>query len=183
MKIEVRLLGYLWSFWMVLDPTRGTPTEAGQLILSSSDTPGPQKTNNANLVFASFAGLLQQWPNTFAFSGHSIIPGLIPRSTLLYHGTNDPERAANGGFRVAGLRSREMSYWSSPTRGQVKWTFIHSSLPVPFGLSTSTVIRVLPSAPQDSWTRSTLSSTDPFPSTFQQGSLLGGRICSRHRAL
>ncbi|KAI9604747.1 hypothetical protein H4Q26_002716 [Puccinia striiformis f. sp. tritici PST-130] len=109
MKIEVRLLGYLWSFWMVLDPTRGTPTEAGQLILSSSDTPGPQKTNNANLVFASFAGLLQQWPNTFAFSGHSIIPGLIPRSTLLYHGTNDPRGPPTEGFEWLAF-DPEMSY-------------------------------------------------------------------------
>ncbi|KAA1065959.1 hypothetical protein PGT21_016632 [Puccinia graminis f. sp. tritici] len=53
----------------------------------SSAAPG---RDHPNLIFASFAGLLQQWPNTFAYSGHSIIPGVVPRGTLLYHGTNYP---------------------------------------------------------------------------------------------
>lgn len=48
----------------------------------------PSGVAHPNLVFASFAGLLQQWPNTYAYSGHSIVPGLIPRGTQLYHGTN-----------------------------------------------------------------------------------------------
>ncbi|KAA1080439.1 hypothetical protein PGT21_006872 [Puccinia graminis f. sp. tritici] len=51
----------------------------------SSPSPG---ADHPNLIFASFAGLLQQWPNTYAYSGHSIIPGVIRTGTLLYHGTN-----------------------------------------------------------------------------------------------
>lgn len=80
-----------------------------QLILSSSNTSGLMKTNNPNLIFASFAGLLQQWPNTFAYSGHSIIPGLIPRSTLLYHGTHDPSGPPTEGLEWLAF-DPEMSY-------------------------------------------------------------------------
>ncbi|WAQ84097.1 hypothetical protein PtA15_4A548 [Puccinia triticina] len=47
-----------------------------------------------NLIFASFAGLLQQWPNTFAYAGHSIVPGEVPRGTLLYHATTTTTTSA-----------------------------------------------------------------------------------------
>ncbi|KAA1080736.1 hypothetical protein PGT21_018791 [Puccinia graminis f. sp. tritici] len=58
---------------------KNSETESSQL---------PPGRDHPNYIFASFAGLLQQWPNTFAYSGHSIIPGVVPRGTLLYHGTN-----------------------------------------------------------------------------------------------
>ncbi|KAG0145748.1 hypothetical protein CROQUDRAFT_63580 [Cronartium quercuum f. sp. fusiforme G11] len=44
--------------------------------------------DTSNLIFASFSNLLQQWPNSFYPTGHSIVPGIIPRGTRLYHGTN-----------------------------------------------------------------------------------------------
>ncbi|KNE88149.1 hypothetical protein PSTG_18456, partial [Puccinia striiformis f. sp. tritici PST-78] len=53
-----------------------------------SDSSSSLGRDHPHLIFASFAGLLQQWPDTFAYSGHSVIPGVIPRGTLLYHGTN-----------------------------------------------------------------------------------------------
>ncbi|CAH7674735.1 hypothetical protein BY996DRAFT_7553135 [Phakopsora pachyrhizi] len=50
-----------------------------------------QTYDTSNLIFASFLGLLQQWPNSFAYSGHSIITGTIPPSTLLYHSRPEAE--------------------------------------------------------------------------------------------
>ncbi|KAA1132733.1 hypothetical protein PGTUg99_019837 [Puccinia graminis f. sp. tritici] len=90
MKSQVGKLGCLWSFWLILHlpvaASRGGPE---QLVLSPFNTSSVVKTDNSNLIFASFAGLLEQWSDAFAFSGHSIIPGLIPRSTLLYHSSQD----------------------------------------------------------------------------------------------
>ncbi|KAA1081371.1 hypothetical protein PGT21_034766 [Puccinia graminis f. sp. tritici] len=90
MKIRAGLSSCSLCVWLVSNPIKADRTEPEQLILSSSSTPSLVKTDNSNLIFASFAGLLQQWPNTFAFSGHSIITGLVPRSTVLYHSTRDP---------------------------------------------------------------------------------------------
>ncbi|WAQ84013.1 hypothetical protein PtA15_4A464 [Puccinia triticina] len=68
--------------------------ESEQLSFLPTPNPGTRSSpsvpgaDHPNLIFASFAGLLQQWPNTYAYSGHSIIPGVVPRGTLLYHRTN-----------------------------------------------------------------------------------------------
>jgi len=62
--------------------------EDDQLNFASNKNRESPSVAHPNLVFASFAGLLQQWPNTYAYSGHSIVAGVIPRGTLLYHGTN-----------------------------------------------------------------------------------------------
>lgn len=53
------------------------------------------ETDTSNLIFASVAGLLKQWPNSFFPSGHSVVPGLIPRGTRLYHGTTEGESPPN----------------------------------------------------------------------------------------
>ncbi|PLW52351.1 hypothetical protein PCASD_00153 [Puccinia coronata f. sp. avenae] len=77
--------------------------EGGQLSFLPMDSDeetfvAPARAEHPNLVFSSFAGLLQQWPNTYAYSGHSIVPGIIPRGTLLYHGTNHRTSPPSQGF-------------------------------------------------------------------------------------
>lgn len=50
--------------------------------------PAPPSTplaDPSNLIFASFSGLLKQWPNTFYPNGHSVILGTILTATQLYH--------------------------------------------------------------------------------------------------
>ena len=46
-------------------------------------------TSSAPHIFASVRDLLQQWPNTFAPNGHSVVPAVIPAFTTLYHGRMD----------------------------------------------------------------------------------------------
>lgn len=48
-------------------------------------------SSSAPHYFASVYGLLQQWPNTFFPSGHSIVPCEIPPLTKVYHGRRDGE--------------------------------------------------------------------------------------------
>ncbi|KAF7949456.1 uncharacterized protein EAE97_002965 [Botrytis byssoidea] len=48
-------------------------------------------SSSAPHCFASVYGLLQQWPNTFFPSGHSIVPCEIPPLTKVYHGRRDVE--------------------------------------------------------------------------------------------
>ncbi|PLW53633.1 hypothetical protein PCANC_04337 [Puccinia coronata f. sp. avenae] len=71
-----------------------------QQLLSSPQqaTHGPifSEPDTSNLIFASFAGLLQQWPNTIFPNGHSIVAGIIPRGTLLYHGENKWKSPSTG---------------------------------------------------------------------------------------
>ncbi|KAA1080733.1 hypothetical protein PGT21_018734 [Puccinia graminis f. sp. tritici] len=114
MKLQGVLLRFLGSFWLVSTLTRAIRTGREQIALSSSNF-SAYKTENSNLIFSSFAGLLQQWPNSFAFSGHSIIPGLIPRSTLLYHATNNINGPPTGIEWLA--FNSEMSYSILSHRG------------------------------------------------------------------
>lgn len=67
--------------------------------------PNPNDTDH--LVFETVHSLLQRWPNTrmrngkrfahfliavsLSSPGHNIVPGIIPRDTLLYHGSSDDE--------------------------------------------------------------------------------------------
>ncbi|KAJ7916546.1 hypothetical protein B0H13DRAFT_1609262 [Mycena leptocephala] len=51
--------------------------------------PNPNATGH--LVFDTVSSLLQNWPNTRYYSGHTIVPGTIPTGTLLYHGRNDTD--------------------------------------------------------------------------------------------
>ncbi|KAF7290565.1 J domain-containing protein [Mycena indigotica] len=50
--------------------------------------PSPNATGH--LVFNTISSLLQHWPNTRYHSGHTIVPGVIPPGTLLYHGRKNP---------------------------------------------------------------------------------------------
>ncbi|KAK4706057.1 hypothetical protein P7C70_g141, partial [Phenoliferia sp. Uapishka_3] len=43
----------------------------------------------SHLIFASFVGLLKQWPNTYYPNGHSVVLGTVPPGTLLYHARKD----------------------------------------------------------------------------------------------
>ncbi|KAG1779206.1 hypothetical protein EV702DRAFT_1091068 [Suillus placidus] len=49
---------------------------------------GPPENATGNLIFDTVYSLLQHWPNTRYRNGHSIVPGVIPIGTLLYHGTS-----------------------------------------------------------------------------------------------
>ncbi|KIJ12854.1 hypothetical protein PAXINDRAFT_14412 [Paxillus involutus ATCC 200175] len=53
------------------------------------DLPNPNATSH--LVFETVNSLLQHWPNTRMRNGHTIVPGNIPKGTLLYHGTRQNE--------------------------------------------------------------------------------------------
>ncbi|KAG2353611.1 hypothetical protein BDR07DRAFT_1308913 [Suillus spraguei] len=48
---------------------------------------GPPENATGNLIFDTVHSFLQHWPNTRYRNGHNIVPGVIPNSTLLYHGT------------------------------------------------------------------------------------------------
>ncbi|KAH7910572.1 hypothetical protein BJ138DRAFT_1180191 [Hygrophoropsis aurantiaca] len=50
----------------------------------------PAINATGNLIFETVSSLLQHWPNTRYRNGHTIVPGIIPPGTLLYHGTNKP---------------------------------------------------------------------------------------------
>ncbi|KAF8452504.1 hypothetical protein L210DRAFT_3518810 [Boletus edulis BED1] len=52
---------------------------------SLDTSPHPNSTDH--LVFETVHSLLQRWPNTRMRNGHAIVPGIIPKGTLLYHGT------------------------------------------------------------------------------------------------
>ncbi|KAG1819456.1 hypothetical protein EV424DRAFT_1323398 [Suillus variegatus] len=49
---------------------------------------GPAENTTGNLIFDTVHSFLQHWPNTQYHHGHNIVPGVIPTSTLLYHGTS-----------------------------------------------------------------------------------------------
>ncbi|KAF8262527.1 hypothetical protein EI94DRAFT_1688035 [Lactarius quietus] len=49
--------------------------------------PSPNSTHH--LIFNSVSGLLQRWPNILRRNGHSLIPAIIPKGTILYHGRTD----------------------------------------------------------------------------------------------
>ncbi|KIJ12851.1 hypothetical protein PAXINDRAFT_171017 [Paxillus involutus ATCC 200175] len=53
------------------------------------DLPNPNATGH--LVFETVNSLLQHWPNTRMRNGHTMVPGTIPKGTLLYHGTRQNE--------------------------------------------------------------------------------------------
>ncbi|KAH7927204.1 hypothetical protein BV22DRAFT_1127575 [Leucogyrophana mollusca] len=49
------------------------------------ETPAVNATGH--LVFETVSSLLQHWPNTRYRNGHTLVPGVVPPGTLLYHGT------------------------------------------------------------------------------------------------
>ncbi|KAG1893894.1 uncharacterized protein F5891DRAFT_906279, partial [Suillus fuscotomentosus] len=51
---------------------------------------GPAVNATGHLVFKMVNSLLQNWPNTCHCIGHTIVPGIIPMGTLLYHGATGP---------------------------------------------------------------------------------------------
>ncbi|KDR78591.1 hypothetical protein GALMADRAFT_244036 [Galerina marginata CBS 339.88] len=64
----------------------GTPS------LSQWDlTEEPSINSTSQLIFSTASSFLQHWPNTRYRNGHSIVPGMIPIGTLLYHGTDKNE--------------------------------------------------------------------------------------------
>ncbi|KAK0198084.1 hypothetical protein F5146DRAFT_1157592 [Armillaria mellea] len=49
----------------------------------------PDINTTGHLVFDTVNSFLQHWPNTRYRNGHSLVPGIIPVGTLLYHGRAD----------------------------------------------------------------------------------------------
>ncbi|OJA13599.1 hypothetical protein AZE42_02739 [Rhizopogon vesiculosus] len=47
----------------------------------------PAVNATGNLVFETANSLLQHWPSTRYRIGHTIVPGIVPVGTILYHGT------------------------------------------------------------------------------------------------
>ncbi|KAG8698078.1 hypothetical protein FRC08_006148 [Ceratobasidium sp. 394] len=54
------------------------------------DAPPPDNRSD-NLVFFRLATLLQHWPNTRYPSGQSVVPGIVPIGTTLYHGRSNAQ--------------------------------------------------------------------------------------------
>ncbi|TFK69314.1 hypothetical protein BDN72DRAFT_840683 [Pluteus cervinus] len=81
-----------------------TPTTHGPLLEPDAGrwnlSVGPNVDSTSHLVFDTVASLLQHWPNTRYRNGHSIVPGVVPVGTLIYHGRetreipNEPEWTA-----------------------------------------------------------------------------------------
>jgi len=46
----------------------------------------PAADETGHFVFETVNSLLQHWPNTRYRNGHTMVPGIIPKGTLLYHG-------------------------------------------------------------------------------------------------
>ncbi|KAG2106797.1 uncharacterized protein F5147DRAFT_578618 [Suillus discolor] len=46
----------------------------------------PPANETGHFVFETVNSLLQHWPNTRYRNGHTMVPGVIPKGTLLYHG-------------------------------------------------------------------------------------------------
>lgn len=46
----------------------------------------PPTNETGHFVFETVNSLLQHWPNTRYRNGHTMVPGVIPKGTLLYHG-------------------------------------------------------------------------------------------------
>lgn len=102
MYVEIHLIGFGFGFgfasslnmiFFILLTLLSTINAHQLTFTTSSSNSHPlfnqtSDSDTSNLIFISFASLFQQWSNTFYPNGHSIIPGLIPRGTRLYHGLN-----------------------------------------------------------------------------------------------
>ncbi|KAE9388285.1 hypothetical protein BT96DRAFT_947740 [Gymnopus androsaceus JB14] len=49
----------------------------------------PNENATGHLVFETVNSFMQHWPNTRYRNGHTIIPGIVPTGTVLYHGRSD----------------------------------------------------------------------------------------------
>lgn len=58
-------------------------------LTSLWDPPSPNATDH--LIFSSVSSLLHTWHNARYRNGHTIVPGTIPKGTLLHHGTSKKE--------------------------------------------------------------------------------------------
>ncbi|KAI5481781.1 chitin deacetylase, carbohydrate esterase family 4 protein [Pseudohyphozyma bogoriensis] len=75
------LLGSASAVQVPFDRHRPTSAEQPHAKLNTSSV--------ANLIFASFQGIMRQTPNTLFPNGHSVTLGTIPQHTLLYHARKD----------------------------------------------------------------------------------------------
>ncbi|KAE9401486.1 hypothetical protein BT96DRAFT_918795 [Gymnopus androsaceus JB14] len=70
-----------------------TAAEAAQFIADLDSQwidSKPSPNDTANLIFNTVYSLPMSWPNRRYRNGHTILPGIIPAGTLLYHGRGDP---------------------------------------------------------------------------------------------
>ncbi|WAQ91159.1 hypothetical protein PtA15_14A39 [Puccinia triticina] len=110
----------------------------GQLFFQSPEqaTRGPitSRPDTSNLIFASFSALLQQWPNSIFPGGHSIVAGVIPRGTLLYHGANNRKSPPSGmewlsfdpemAYSVHAVREGETALYTYSTQRPLKIIYL-----------------------------------------------------------
>ncbi|KAF8556590.1 hypothetical protein OG21DRAFT_1495412 [Imleria badia] len=86
------LTAFLFHAFAAQVPFHSSHAEWQPATLSDEDlgdwslnaVPNPNSTDH--LVFETVHSLLQLWPNTRMRNGHAIVPGIIPKGTLLYHG-------------------------------------------------------------------------------------------------
>ncbi|EEB90012.1 hypothetical protein MPER_11839, partial [Moniliophthora perniciosa FA553] len=69
------------------EPIQGN-TYASQASTWNLKTP-PDPDATGNLIFDTAHSVLQNWPNTRYRNGHTVVPGIIPLGTLLYHGRHN----------------------------------------------------------------------------------------------
>ncbi|CUS12694.1 unnamed protein product [Tuber aestivum] len=65
-------------------------TAAEQFPLAENvETNTNLEEDNSPFIFTSLQGLLSQWANVYAPMGFSVVPGVVPPQTLLYHARRD----------------------------------------------------------------------------------------------
>ncbi|KAJ7716327.1 hypothetical protein DFH07DRAFT_947616, partial [Mycena maculata] len=72
------------------------PAQIPSQMVDSWDLNVPPNINaTGHLVFDTVSSFLQHWPNTRYRNGHSLVPGIVPVGTLLYHGRSDSKLPTN----------------------------------------------------------------------------------------
>lgn len=75
---------------LLIPPLLGLYTAAEQFpITKPTGTNTTLEEDTSAFIFTSLQGLLSQWANVYAPTGFSVVPGVIPPQTLLYHARSD----------------------------------------------------------------------------------------------
>ena len=75
---------------LLIPPLLGLCTAAEQSPLTKhTETNTTLEEDTSAFIFTSLQGLLSQWANVYAPTGFSVVPGVIPPQTLLYHARPD----------------------------------------------------------------------------------------------
>lgn len=81
---------------LLIPPLLGLCTAAEQFPLTGhTETNTTLEEDTSAFIFTSLQGLLSQWANVYAPTGFSVVPGVIPPQTLLYHARRDEDAPPN----------------------------------------------------------------------------------------